>query len=245
MAAHDIAPIDLVAVNLYPFEATVAQGAPDDECIENIDIGGPALIRAAAKNHEFVTVLTEPDQYTAVLDELAAHGGTTLALRRRLAGEAYARTAAYDAAIAAGSPSGVAEHFPQRVAIAGTLRQTLRYGENPHQSAAFYVSGERPGVATAVQVQGKELSYNNLNDTDAAFECVAEFDAPTVAIIKHANPCGVASAATLAEAWDRAFLLRSGLAVRRHRRGEPQARRCRGREDRGDPHRSDHCAGCR
>ena len=141
-----------------------------------------------------------------------------------------------------GSPSGAAKHFPRRFAIAGTLRQTLRYGENPHQAAAFYVNGERPGVATARQVQGKELSYNNLNDTDAAFECVAEFDAPTVAIIKHANPCGVASAATLAEAWDLRVPLRSGLAIRRHRRGQPHARRRRGREDRGDPHRGDHRA---
>jgi phosphoribosylaminoimidazolecarboxamide formyltransferase/IMP cyclohydrolase len=205
MAAHGIAPIDLVAVNLYPFEATAAQGAADDECIENIDIGGPALIRAAAKNHEFVAVLVEPDQYDAVLDEMASHGGTTLALRRRLAGEAYARTATYDAAIAAWFADRRGEPLPRRFAIAGTRRQTLRYGENPHQAAAFYVTGERRGVATAVQVQGKELSYNNLNDTDAAFECVAEFDAPTVAIIKHANPCGVASAATLAEAWDKAF----------------------------------------
>ncbi len=198
MEAHGIAPIDLVAVNLYPFET--------DASIENIDIGGPALVRAAAKNHDFVTVLTEPDQYEAVLDEVARHGGTSSALRRRLAGEAYARTAAYDAAIAAWFAERGGEKFPRRLALAGTLRQTLRYGENPHQAAAFYVTGNRPGVATAVQVQGKELSYNNLNDTDAAFECVAEFDAPTVAIIKHANPCGVASAATLAEAWDRAFL---------------------------------------
>jgi phosphoribosylaminoimidazolecarboxamide formyltransferase/IMP cyclohydrolase len=202
MAAHGIAPIDLVAVNLYPFEATVARCAADDECIENIDIGGPALIRAAAKNHDFVTVLTEPDQYQAVLDEIAQHGGTTFALRRRLAGEAYARTAAYDATIAAWFAERRGEVFPRRLATAGTLRQALRYGENPHQAAAFYITGDRPGVATAVQVQGKELSYNNLNDTDAAFECVAEFDAPTVAIIKHANPCGVASAATLVEAWD-------------------------------------------
>jgi phosphoribosylaminoimidazolecarboxamide formyltransferase/IMP cyclohydrolase len=206
MAAHSITPIDLVVVNLYPFEATVAQGAADDACIENIDIGGPALIRAAAKNHDFVAVLTEPAQYATVLDELQRHGGTSLAVRRRLAGEAYARTAAYDAAIAAWFAEKRGETLPQRVAIAGALRQTLRYGENPHQQAAFYVSGTRRGVATAVQVQGKELSYNNLNDTDAAFECVAEFDAPTVAIIKHANPCGVANAATLAEAWDKAFL---------------------------------------
>ena len=205
MAEHGIAPIDLVAVNLYPFEATVANGAADADCVENIDIGGPALIRAAAKNHDFVTVLTAPDQYDDVLGEIAEHGGTTPALRRRLAGEAYARTAAYDAAIAEWFAERRGEQFPTRFAIAGTLRQALRYGENPHQAAAFYVTGGRRGVATAVQVQGKELSYNNLNDTDAAFECVAEFDAPTVAIIKHANPCGVASADTLAEAWDRAF----------------------------------------
>jgi phosphoribosylaminoimidazolecarboxamide formyltransferase / IMP cyclohydrolase len=205
MAAHGIAPIDLVAVNLYPFEATVANGAPDAECVENIDIGGPALIRAAAKNHDFVTVLTEPEQYDTVLDELAAHGGTTLALRRALAGGAYARTAAYDAAIAAWFAGQREAAFPHRLTIAGTLRQSLRYGENPHQQAAFYVNATRSGVATARQLQGKELSYNNLADTDAAFECVAEFEKPTVAIIKHANPCGVASAGTLAEAWDLAF----------------------------------------
>jgi phosphoribosylaminoimidazolecarboxamide formyltransferase / IMP cyclohydrolase len=205
MAQHSIAPIDLVAVNLYPFEAAVSRGANYDECVENIDIGGPALIRAAAKNHDFVTVLTEPQQYAEVLEELARHGGTSLALRRRLAGAAYARTAAYDAAIAAWFAEQHGDAFPARLTVAGILRQTLRYGENPHQSAAFYVSGDRPGIATAVQVGGKELSYNNLNDTDAAFECVAEFEAPTVAIIKHANPCGVASAATLADAWDLAL----------------------------------------
>jgi phosphoribosylaminoimidazolecarboxamide formyltransferase / IMP cyclohydrolase len=205
MQAHGIAPIDLVAVNLYPFEATVARGAPDEDCVENIDIGGPALLRAAAKNHQFVTVLTEPEQYAAVLEEIAAHGGTTLPTRRRLAGEAYARTAAYDAAISAWFAAQRGESFPHRLAIAGTLHQTLRYGENPHQAAGFYVNASRPGVATMRQVQGKELSYNNLADTDAAFECVAEFDAPTVAIIKHANPCGVASAPTLAQAWDLAF----------------------------------------
>jgi phosphoribosylaminoimidazolecarboxamide formyltransferase/IMP cyclohydrolase len=205
MAAHGIAPIDMVVSNLYPFEATVARGAGFADCVENIDIGGPALTRAAAKNHDFVTVLTDPAQYADVLAELTAHGGTTLALRRRLAGEAYARTAAYDAAIAAWFAAGQKTPFPERLAIAGTLRQTLRYGENPHQHAAFYVTGTRPGVATARQVQGKELSYNNINDTDAAFEAVAEFEAPTVVIAKHANPCGVASAATLAEAWDAAL----------------------------------------
>jgi phosphoribosylaminoimidazolecarboxamide formyltransferase/IMP cyclohydrolase len=205
MAAHGIAPIDLVVVNLYPFEATVARGAPYDECVENIDIGGPALIRAAAKNHDFVAVLTDPSQYAAALAELTEHGGTTRALRRRLAFEAYACTAAYDAAITGWFARQNGAEFPPRFGFAGTLRQELRYGENPHQRAAFYVTDRRPGVATATQVQGKELSYNNLNDTDAAFECVAELDAPTIAIIKHATPCGVASAATLAQAWDLAF----------------------------------------
>ena len=213
MEQHGIAPIDLVAVNLYPFEATVARGAAFDDCVENIDIGGPALIRAAAKNHDAVTVLTDPAQYAEALAEIEAHGGTTLTLRRRLAGEAYARTAAYDAAIAAWFAGQRNDPLPARFAISGTRRQALRYGENPHQQAAFYISrtlpgdvtGDRPGVATARQVQGKELSYNNLNDTDAAFECVAEFEGPTVVILKHANPCGVATAATLADAWDSAL----------------------------------------
>ena len=205
MQANGIVPIDLVAVNLYPFEATVARGAAFADCVENIDIGGPAMIRSAAKNHEFVTVLTEAAQYAAVLGELEAQGGTTLALRRRLAGEAIARTAAYDAAIATWFAGQRDETFPTRMTVSGTLRQGLRYGENPHQQAAFYVTGQRPGVATAAQVQGKELSYNNLNDTDAAFECVADFAPPTVVIMKHANPCGVASAAALAEAWDAAL----------------------------------------
>jgi phosphoribosylaminoimidazolecarboxamide formyltransferase/IMP cyclohydrolase len=205
MEAHSIAPIDLVAVNLYPFEATVAAGAEFADCVENIDIGGPALIRAAAKNHDFVAVLTAPAHYATVLAELAEHGGTTLATRRSLAAAAYARTAAYDAAIAAWFAAQNGEDFPQNFTIAGNLKQTLRYGENPHQAAAFYTSGTRPGVATAVQAQGKELSYNNFNDTDAAFECVAEFAAPTIVIVKHANPCGVASAETITAAWDAAL----------------------------------------
>ncbi len=200
MQAHGIAPIDLVAVTLYPFEATVARGADYDACVENIDIGGPALIRAAAKNHDSVAVLTDPAQYADLLAELA-EGGTRLALRRRLAAAAYARTAAYDAAIAAWFAQQQDVQFPPTLTLTANLRQTLRYGENPHQQAAFYVAGSRPGVATARQVQGKELSFNNLNDTDAAFECVAEFEAPTIVIVKHANPCGVASAATPAEAW--------------------------------------------
>ncbi|HEY6430606.1 MAG TPA: bifunctional phosphoribosylaminoimidazolecarboxamide formyltransferase/IMP cyclohydrolase [Acetobacteraceae bacterium] len=201
MEAHGIAPIDLVAVNLYPFEAAAARGASPDECVETIDIGGPALIRAAAKNHDFVAVLTEPEQYQVILDDLAAHRGTTLALRRRLAAAAYARTAAYDSAIASWFAAQQQDPLPHRLTIAGELRQMLRYGENPHQQAGFYITGARPGVATARQVQGKELSYNNLNDTDAAFECVAEFDRPAVVIVKHANPCGVAMADTLGEAW--------------------------------------------
>ena len=205
MAAHGIAPIDLLVSNLYPFEATVARGATYGECVENIDIGGPAMIRAAAKNHDFVTVLTDIAQYDAALAEIAEHGGTTLATRRRLAGEAYARTAAYDAAIAAWFAGQRGEAFPERITFTGTRRQTLRYGENPHQKAALYLSGTRIGAATARQVQGKELSYNNLNDTDAAFECVAEFDAPTVVIVKHANPCGIASDDDLSVAWERAL----------------------------------------
>jgi phosphoribosylaminoimidazolecarboxamide formyltransferase/IMP cyclohydrolase len=205
MAQHAIAPIDLVAVNLYPFEATVAKGAAFDDCIENIDIGGPAMIRSAAKNHDGVVVITEPGQLAEVRAELE-QGGTTLALRRRLAHAAYARTAAYDAAISGWFAQQLNEAFPPRLSVAGVLRQGLRYGENPHQAAAFYTDGSaRPGLATAVQVQGKELSYNNLNDTDAAFECVAEFDRPAIVIVKHANPCGVAEAGDLSAAWDLAL----------------------------------------
>ncbi len=208
MAQHDIPPIDLVVVNLYPFEATVAQGADYANCVENIDIGGPAMIRAAAKNHDFVAIVTEPSDYEAVIDELATNDGcVTLALRRKLAQRAYARTAAYDAAISTWLAGQLGETFPPRVTLSGSLAQTLRYGENPHQQAAFYVTGDqRPGVATAIQLQGKELSYNNLNDTDAAFELVAEFEQPAVAIIKHANPCGVAQGANLLDTYRSALL---------------------------------------
>jgi phosphoribosylaminoimidazolecarboxamide formyltransferase/IMP cyclohydrolase len=204
---HGIAPIDLLVVNLYPFAATVARQAGFAECVENIDIGGPALIRAAAKNHEDVAVITDPADYASLLDEIARHGGgTSLAFRRRLAGLAYARTAAYDAAIAHWFAREAGEAFPPIMTFAATLKERLRYGENPHQQAAFYVAEERrPGVATATQLQGKELSFNNLNDTDAAFELAAEFAEPAVAIIKHANPCGVAEAATLGEAYERAL----------------------------------------
>lgn len=205
MAEHAITPIDLVVVNLYPFEQTVAAGAPAEDVIENIDIGGPAMIRAAAKNHDFVAIVTEASQYPAVLEAIGGAGGTGIALRRALAGAAYARTAAYDAAIAAWFAAQAGDTFPARLTFSGTLQQRLRYGENPHQQAAFYVSGARPGVATARQTQGKELSYNNLNDTDAAFECVAEFERPAVVIVKHANPCGVAEADDMATAWERAL----------------------------------------
>lgn len=207
MAAHDIPPIDLVVVNLYPFEATVAKGGDFDDCIENIDIGGPGMIRAAAKNHDFVAVVTDPSDYEDLLGELDRHeGATTLTLRRTLAQRAYARTAAYDAAISTWFAGQLGETFPPRVAFAGALAQTLRYGENPHQQAAFYTTGDnRPGVATAIQLQGKELSYNNLNDTDAAFELVAEFEEPAVAIIKHANPCGVAQGASILDAYNLAL----------------------------------------
>ncbi|MCU4651545.1 bifunctional phosphoribosylaminoimidazolecarboxamide formyltransferase/IMP cyclohydrolase [Roseibacterium sp. SDUM158016] len=210
MEAHGIAPIDLLVVNLYPFEATVAGGADYATAIENIDIGGPAMIRAAAKNHAHVAVVTDPEDYAALLEALAAHDGATpYTLRQRLALTAYSRTAAYDAAVSGWLSQAIGEGTPRRRAFAGTLAAPLRYGENPHQSAAFYLDGSnRPGVATATQHQGKELSYNNINDTDAAFELVAEFhpdDGPVCAIIKHANPCGVARGKTLAEAYSRAF----------------------------------------
>ncbi|HEX6977950.1 MAG TPA: bifunctional phosphoribosylaminoimidazolecarboxamide formyltransferase/IMP cyclohydrolase [Alphaproteobacteria bacterium] len=207
METHGIAPIDLVVVNLYPFEATVARGGDFATCIENIDIGGPALIRAAAKNHDFVAVITDPSDYGAVMTEMdAKNGATSLELRRRLAAAAYARTAAYDAAIAQWFSGELNDAYPRRLVLAGELVQTLRYGENPHQTAAFYKGGlPRFGIATARQIQGKELSYNNLNDTDAAFECVAEFEAPAVAIIKHANPCGVAIGRSPHEAYLKAY----------------------------------------
>ena len=207
MRAHAIGGIDLVVVNLYPFEATVAQGADFTTCIENIDIGGPALIRSAAKNHDYVTVVVDPADYAAVQADMTAQAGAvTAALRRRLAAKAYARTGAYDAAISAWFAGQVGETFPERMVFAGERAQTLRYGENPHQQAAFYRGGAaRPGIATARQLQGKELSYNNLNDTDAAFELAAEFAEPAVAIIKHANPCGVAVGADLAAAWTKAL----------------------------------------
>jgi phosphoribosylaminoimidazolecarboxamide formyltransferase/IMP cyclohydrolase len=210
MKAHGIAPIDLLVVNLYPFEATVDQGADFEECIENIDIGGPAMIRAAAKNHNDVAVVVDVSDYQEVLDELKANqGATTLWLRRRLAATAYARTAAYDAAISNWFANELNTEAPEFRAFGGRLIQALRYGENPHQKAAFYrLPDRRPGVSTLRQLQGKELSYNNINDTDAAFECVAEFDPERTAacvIVKHANPCGVAEGPDLATAYRRAL----------------------------------------
>ncbi|MXQ08576.1 bifunctional phosphoribosylaminoimidazolecarboxamide formyltransferase/IMP cyclohydrolase [Alphaproteobacteria bacterium GH1-50] len=210
MEAHDIAPIDLLVVNLYPFEATVAAGADYDTTIENIDIGGPAMIRAAAKNHAFVNVVVDVEDYDAVLAEMDANDGQTgLAFRQKLAQTAYARTGAYDAAVSTWMAGAIGEAMPRRRVFAGTLRQEMRYGENPHQAAAFYTDGrDVPGVASAVQHQGKALSYNNINDTDAAFNLVAEFapeDGPACAIIKHANPSGVARGETLADAFRRAF----------------------------------------
>ncbi len=215
MEAHGIGAIDLVVVNLYPFEATVAKGAARDEIIENIDIGGPSMVRSAAKNHGFVTILTDPADYATLVEELDANGGaTTQAFRTRMAGKAYARTAAYDSAIAswfAFSPAASDEPtlFPETLPMALKRADTLRYGENPHQSAAIYVPQvpDVAGVPQAKQLQGKELSYNNLNDADAALELAAEFagQEPAVVIVKHANPCGVAQGGSLLSAWEAAL----------------------------------------
>ncbi|HQZ13642.1 MAG TPA: bifunctional phosphoribosylaminoimidazolecarboxamide formyltransferase/IMP cyclohydrolase, partial [Devosia sp.] len=205
MDEHDIGAIDLVVVNLYPFEATIAKNASYAETIENIDIGGPAMIRSAAKNHAYVTVLVDPSDYAQVLESIRATGGVPYELRQKFAAKAYARTAAYDSVISGWFAKTLDyPEMPYR-SFAGSLKQVMRYGENPHQWAAFYAGGDaRPGVATATQLQGKELSYNNLNDTDAAIELVSEFDpqqAAAVAIIKHANPCGFALGATLTDAY--------------------------------------------
>ena len=210
LVEHGIEPFDLVVSNLYPFEKTIAATKDFAHIVENIDIGGPAMTRAAAKNHGFVSILVEPADYAGLLETLAANGGaTTLAYRKRLAAKAFARTAAYDAAVSSWFAAALDEPAPEWRSLGGKLAETLRYGENPHQRAAFYLTGEaRPGVATARQLQGKQLSYNNINDTDAAYELVAEFDAaigPAVAIIKHANPAGVATGASLAEAYERAL----------------------------------------
>jgi phosphoribosylaminoimidazolecarboxamide formyltransferase/IMP cyclohydrolase len=211
MDAHEIAPIDLVVVNLYPFAQTVAKGAEREEIIENIDIGGPSMVRSAAKNHESVAILTDPADYARLIAEMAEQAGaTSYDFRRMLAAKAYAATAAYDSMIAswfAFADQGVA--FPETLTTGTKRASTLRYGENPHQSAALYlpIGPTANGIAQAAQVQGKELSYNNYNDADAALELVSEFrdGPPTVVIVKHANPCGVATGATLIEAYEAAF----------------------------------------
>ena len=211
MTDHGIGAIDIVWIDLYPFESTVAAAQPGEKgsfeaAVENIDIGGPAMIRSGSKNHGYVAVAVDGESIGLILEALKAEGSTDLALRKRLAARAFARTAAYDAAVSGWFASQVEDAAPARKSIAGSLAQTLRYGENPHQTGAFYRTGEaRPGVAHATQIQGKELGYNNIADADAAYELVAEFEAPAVVIVKHANPCGVAVGKDLSEAYARAL----------------------------------------
>ena len=247
MREHAIAGIDLLVCNLYPFEAVIAKGAAFEEAVENIDIGGPAMIRGAAKNHEWVTVVVDPEDYPLVLAEIA-RGGVDQATRSRLAQIAFARTAAYDSAVSEWLAAQLAPtqdgEPPRRRSFAGRLRQKLRYGENPHQQAAFYTTGERRfGVATAQQLQGKELSYNNINDTDAAYELAAEFppDRPACVIIKHANPCGVASAETLAEAYRNALACDPVSALAECLPSTGSSRRRDRRTGRKPVHRGHHC----
>ncbi len=209
MNDHNIEEIDMLVINLYPFIDTVKSGADFDTCIENIDIGGPAMIRSAAKNHNFVAVITDPQDYDKVLEDMKNNrGGVTYSTRQKLAFTAFSLSATYDSNISGWLAQQTNEITPRRISFSGTLKQKLRYGENPHQNAALYLIDDtvRPGAATATQVQGKELSYNNLNDTDAAFELVSEFENPTVAIIKHANPCGVASDKDILTAYNKALL---------------------------------------
>ena len=206
MQREDIEGIDLLVVNLYPFEATLAQTDDRDTLVEKIDIGGPAMLRAAAKNHDFLTVLCDPADYGEFTESLANSGGTSRELRRRLAAKTFARTAAYDSAISGWMAKSLGHSLPEMTTLAGVKTAALRYGENPHQIAALYKTGTpRPGVTSARQIQGKPLSYNNINDTDAAFELVAEFSDPAIAIIKHANPCGVAIGTDLLAAWETAL----------------------------------------
>lgn len=207
MNAHNIDSIDLVVVNLYPFEATVAKNAPFDECIENIDIGGPSMIRSAAKNHDHVTVIVDPADYSLVQNEMVSNGGAVgQGTRKNLAAKAFARTASYDTAIANWFASELNHGLPKTLTVTGQKKQALRYGENPHQHAALYVNNPNAvSIANAEQLQGKELSYNNILDADAALELVADFTEPTVAIIKHTNPCGLASDTKLVEAYKKAL----------------------------------------
>ena len=208
MDEHGIEPIDLLAVNLYPFEQTIArEDATIVDAIENIDIGGPAMIRAASKNHDGVAVVVDPDDYDAVLESLRAEQ-LSLEARRRLAAKAYAHTASYDTAITKYLSASLDEPaIGARILYSGTLVERMRYGENPHQEAGFYIDQQAPAgsLAKATQLQGKALSYNNIADSDAAFECVRQFDAPACVIVKHANPCGVAVAGTILEAYEKAF----------------------------------------
>ncbi|MGB1360903.1 MAG: bifunctional phosphoribosylaminoimidazolecarboxamide formyltransferase/IMP cyclohydrolase [Alphaproteobacteria bacterium] len=207
METHNISQIDMVVVNLYPFVNTVKSGAGFDDCIENIDIGGPSMVRSCAKNHKHTTILTNPNQYQKILDEMDANSGeTTPETRRDLAWEAFAHTAEYDANIANWFASKLDKEAPEKIFSISNLKQTLRYGENPHQSASVYSNDDgRVGVVNANQIQGKELSYNNLNDADAAFEMVCEYDDPACAIIKHANPCGLAVGKGASDAWKKAL----------------------------------------
>ena len=210
METHGIQPIDLVVVNLYPFEEVRRAGGDYATTVENIDIGGPAMVRASAKNHAYVATVTDPEDYVAVLNALELNfGSLSLDFRKRLAAKAFARTAAYDAAISGWFADALEIEHPGWRAFGGKLETVMRYGENPHQSAGFYVSGDgRPGVATARQLQGKQLSYNNINDTDAAFELAGEFDpngSAAVVIVKHANPCGVAQGDDLRDAYLKAL----------------------------------------
>jgi phosphoribosylaminoimidazolecarboxamide formyltransferase / IMP cyclohydrolase len=212
MRTHDIVPIDLLAVNLYPFAATVARpGSTYDDAVDNIDIGGPAMVRAAAKNHASVTVVVDPGDYRALLDELAANqGATNIAMRQKLAAKAFAHTAQYDAMVSAyftGAIGGAAPTFPDDLNLSFRKHLDLRYGENPHQQAAFYTDPRAIGasVTRGRQIQGKELSYNNIADSDTALECVRQFDFPACVIVKHANPCGVARADNIGDAYTLAY----------------------------------------
>jgi phosphoribosylaminoimidazolecarboxamide formyltransferase/IMP cyclohydrolase len=223
MDKHSIPPIDLIVINLYPFEETVAKGADFDHCIENIDIGGPSLIRGAAKNHAFVTIVVDPADYAKVMEEIKTGGDTSATTKKSLAAKAYARTAAYDSAISHWFAKQLGNPFPAALTVAGQLKQALHYGENPHQKAAFYTTETAGTLAAAKQIQGAELSYNNLNDASAAFELVREFEQPAVAIIKHANPCGVAIGKDIVEAFSQSARLRPGIGVWRHHRHQPPA----------------------
>lgn len=208
METENIQPIDFVCVNLYPFKETIMK--PDveiAEAIENIDIGGPSMLRSAAKNHEFVTSVVDPSDYEEVLSELRQYGHTSLSFRQKLAAKVFRHTAAYDALIAQYLTDWVEEKEPEKLTLTYERKQTLRYGENSHQAAAFYQSAllEKYSIAAAKQLHGKELSYNNIRDADAALRIMKEYDEPTVVALKHMNPCGIGTASTILEAWEAAY----------------------------------------